>query len=327
MSIRHSLLFTLIMLTLTAASGCGLFVSGPGSRDAAKEFEDAKAARDLAKLTALCSDASLGDPDSREVPPGTTHTQMVTIEANKDVRRKACLELKAAEGDSDSGDCKTLAARYDHASAAASGSGQEHYTKWARRMAKCGNYDLVFEKLANIGDFGSAAIGVKVLKALEGDGLPVVAAFKRYAAEHKGTRFLPVEQGFQAANHLAYWLLSGKHHDHCDALASALTGANDATVANFLFYFNEAKCQAHGEKLAVEVLASSAVESRRLGCVNLGNLGSAKSLKKVEAIAQTDPYFEVHEQQGADGRVWEVKVFKVRDACKAAAGTMKARGK
>ncbi|MBI3073450.1 MAG: hypothetical protein HYY84_15165 [Deltaproteobacteria bacterium] len=326
---KRSILLVVLMASFLA-TGCALLKGGGGgggssTRDAQKELKEAQANKDVAALQKLCDDDSLGDPQSSAVPMNAPNSVQMKILANRRARGQACREIKALAGDKDDGNCATVVKRYEEAGWISGESHADHYAKWARRFVKCNNFAAIFENLAHRGDYGKGGEGVKLLQSLEKDGVPVVAEFVKYAKTHKGRRFLRIKMMSYAANHIGNWLVEGGHLDHCGVLSAALADADELLRAGILFYFTEAKCMKEGRALGVGLLAADRADSRRLACANLASTGDASVLKKLRIVSDSDGYNVVQERRGGDGRIYGVRVYPVREACKQAMGKIQLR--
>ena len=319
---------TFAICVLLSTTGCAEIFAGLATHpDRSKEVNAAIERHDLAALKKFCADESLGDPNENSVPMGAAQSEKNAIQSNRAARRDACREAAAIEGNQDDGDCTTVAERYAKARPLDSERGYGFWVTWGKRMAKCENYEAIFEQIAHVGDFGENGDGAIILEKLEKEeGIPLVAGFATYAAANPGPSFLDIKKNADyAANHIANWLSTGKHFDQCATLAKALPGASEDARARMLFYFTDAKCHKEGVSLALPLLTAASAPHRVRACRNLGDTGDASVLKKVQILAASDSYSEVQEKQGNDGRIYGVKVFPVRDACSAAAGKIQLR--
>jgi len=295
-------------------TGCAALMTELGAaprRNGRSEVESATRAQDVSRLRALCDDASLGEVD-------------------KAPRKDACFELGSISLNVDTGDCATVVERSRKArmtSADRAGDPVEYYSRWAGRLAKCEQYDEIFERFAHLGEGGAASSGVKVLQRLERDGVPLFAAFERYARTHAGPAFLKLEHATAipfAGNHLGNWLLQSGRRDQCALLARALTDAPEGARSGMLFYFSEASCKAEGTTLALSLLTAKNEAHRGAACTTLGTLGGPQVQPKVQLLAQADNFFMVTETVNG-GRIYAVKVYPVRDACRDASTKIQLR--
>ena len=310
--------------SLFGTAGGGLLSGGAFGRDASKEVEAAIKAKDVAALQAICNDESLGDPKSSSVPMNASSSDQARIQSNRRARGEACHEVEALKADND-GDCASVVQRYESAPRRSGDSGVDHYLRWGRRMAKCGAYQGLFEKIAHVGDYSERAEGVKVLIALEGEGIPVLDGFKKYAAANQGPRFLPIEHSGYAMNHIGNWLLKQNHLGLCDVMIKAVANASPEVRARSLYYLNQSKCGKPGMAVAMSLLTADDWNQRRLACANLEDMGDPSVIAKLSILANTDPANRVEERAGNDGRVYGMKVYPVRDACQAAIGKIQLR--
>ncbi len=318
---------TFAICVLLSTTGCAEIFAGLAAPlpDRSKEVNAAIERHDLAALKKHCADESLGDPNESSVPMGAAQSEKNAIQSNRAARRSACREAAAIEGNKDDGNCATVAARYAKARPLDTERGYGFWVTWGKRMAKCENYEAIFEQIAHVGDFGENGDGAIILEKLEKEGVPLVAGFATYAAANRGPSFLDIKNADYAANHIANWLSTGKHFDQCATLAKALPGASEDARARMLFYFTDAKCHKEGAAVGLGLLTAQGAGNRVRACVNLGETGDVSVLKKVQILATSDTYSEVQEKQGNDGRIYGVKVFPVRDACSAAAGKIQLR--
>ncbi|MCK6589778.1 MAG: hypothetical protein L6Q76_19575 [Polyangiaceae bacterium] len=194
-----------------------------------------------------------------------------------------------------------------------------------RKLAECGEYTYLFERVVHWGNGGE---GKQILIKLEEEGKPVEAEFVKYLASHKGPQFFPMEKNKglvvkYTIHHISQWLVEKGHTQHCAAFAESATGANEWARTAVLWYFEQNKCK-EGIPLATELLLDEEGGTRGYACEILGVIGDASVADKVKTLAETDDFSEVVEEE-REGRVYAMKVYPVREACRAAYGKIKLR--
>ncbi len=302
--LKNAAMLVALVMTSSCAGVMKELGVGP-KRNASNEVSSAIKARDVSRLTALCDDETLGSVE-------------------REPRHAACAELVAIKSNEDTGDCSTVVERSRSAkmTRADLDAPVDFSSRWAARLAKCEKYDEIFEQFAHLGEGRDTSTGVQVLQRLERDGVPLFAAFGRYAREHAGPSFLNVKAASYAGSHIGAWLLLAGRRDQCSVLLKALNDAPEGVRVGLLFYFEEAGCKAEGTAVALSLLAAKKDTSRVRSCASLGKLGATTAQPQLQLLADSDSFFVVRETV-TNGRVYGVKVFPVRDACRDALTSLK----
>jgi hypothetical protein len=240
----------------------------------------------------------------------------------------ACRTLKTQGSFADlaNPDCSTLAGRVSKARndfLASDKATAEELGRVVGALARCGEGKMIFESLAHIGDPGLNGYGTQVLLTAEKEAGPALfTTFEKYTKEYSGSKFLGVEHGQYAANHIAHWLLETKRTDLCKPLVTASQGAKAPVVSAMMLYFQSAECK-ESTPLAVQLLASDVPALRAEGCETLAQLGDKSHLSKLSIVAETDTSYAVEERPEGSGVF--VKDYFVADACRRAIGKIKLR--
>lgn len=205
--------------------------------------------------------------------------------------------------------------------------GEEWGPRLGKKLAGCGEYNVIFEQMSvHQTDHPDSEAGVDLLARIEKSGAPLDAEWLKYLASHPGPKLLPIEYDGLAMKHIGIWLTNAGHTGHCAEFGAALTGAKLGPTGNGLkYYLWPNKCAKEAVPVAVELLTSDNELARQTSCEALGDLGDGSVLPKLKILASSDSYNEVVEKTSDSGAVYGVKVFPVRDACKAAAGKIELR--
>ncbi len=300
--------FDFAIITICAAGlllgGCGLNLSflSPATT---KKVSDANKNKDWAYLQKVCS-------GEQKTDSGDPH-----------IKRAACryLEHRAGTAAFDGATCKTLVATFKKAR----GGGEKFVVAAGERFIKCGLWTEFFETVVRRGKIKD---NPRALQALTEKGHPVHAKFVEYAKTHKGKKFMPVKTHYdaeQAVGGIANFLIRAGHTDTatCEAVAKAALGALEGSQVWTFDYLEKANCPS-ALPVVGQLLLSSKAQYRIWACDALATIGTAKSLRKLKTLADTDNYYEVVEEVRG-GRVWAVKVFGVRDRCRKAHGQLTLR--
>ena len=284
----------MVVTVLFVVAGCGGMLANimPLER---KQIEDANKNGDLATLERACSGQA-------------------RLRYSGD-KRRACQYLKRHK--SSKGTCDDVVARYKGTS-----KDWPLQQSFGREFAKCNKWTEMFEVVVH---WGNRAEGAKLLAMLDSEGVKVEEAWVAYLDSHKGAAFFAMGGNTAkfALDNIGKWLLKKGAKGHCRSVVAAATGANEIARAWVLPYLKGAGC-AEGAVVANSLLTSDRANHRMWACQTLGIIGGKNAAAKLEVLAASDPYNEVREERRG-GRVWGVKVWPVRDACKAAAGKIKLR--
>ncbi len=238
------------------------------------------------------------------------------------IRQIACV-MHAKNGDADAfaalaadvKACKDGNAFYDSHMAKFRKGGNEMTKRafWVMAdMAKCNQWDFMFEKL---GHWGSEETGGALWGKLAEQGHDVEKLIKDYIDRNKKAPFA-FKYGQHLGQNIAYYLASAKHFDKCEWYIPHYKKMPEEAQDAFLHYFAESKCM-KAAPLALERLASNNARTRRQACAVLAHIGSKKDIPKLKVVAENDPTYKI---EGFD-----VRVFWVRDECKAAIGKIQLR--
>jgi len=269
-----------------------------------KDIQAAKEQGDMALLKKVC------DGEAR-----------VRYDSSKS---EACTAIKRAEAvsggtakDGTKGGCDTLVKRYEETS-----QDWDTHKALAKQFVECKFYKQLFEMVVH---WGNSNEGTRLLGELEDEGHPIEAEFVKYANEHKGAKFLAVkkvETKF-ALKAIGGWLTKKGHTGHCKLYGEVAQGASETARVWMMPYLKDSKCK-EGVGVAVELLLSDSATHRRWACQTLAVVGTPKEIRKLKVLAQTDSYSQVREEQ-RNGRIWAVKEWPVREACKSAVGKIQLR--
>ncbi len=186
----------------------------------------------------------------------------------------------------------------------------EAYLLLGSGMAKCKQWDFVFEKLVHWG----GESGMKLLNNLSRDGHDVAALTRDYVTRKKSNVF-GFKHGSHAAANLVAWLRNSNKFE-CDFYVKNYPNFSPDSHGEWLYYFAEGNCT-KAAPFAVKRLSNGNAQIRRQACNVLGTIGSKKDIPKLQAIADNDATFEI---QGLN-----TKVYWVRDACRNSIGKIQLR--
>jgi hypothetical protein len=278
-------------LLLEAALGAGSSSGSQGASSSAAEdpVDVAYKARDLAALQAQCAGkTSLGDGS----------------------KRRACDFAQIVDAE-DTKDCTRVVDLYDKGP---SYNDRDFVVAMGKQFARCDLADPLFERIAPWGRGG-------ILEEVEKSGAPLESLFVKYASTHPGAKFLAGEKDGFASAHVFDWLIGQDHKGQCRLLATTVAGASDNVRRNAVVYFQENGCK-EGVAFAIALLTSASASSRAVACTALGEIGDPGIAGKLAVLGDTDGYAEVQEQGD-----YAMRVYPVRDACRAAAGKIALRAK
>jgi hypothetical protein len=157
-------------------------------------------------------------------------------------------------------------------------------------------------------------VGYKLLLAAEKNGIDVEGALMGYLRANASSPF-SFRHGGYAVSHITSWLLNtGK--TNCEQFIPYAGASTGGPLGEWLHFFAQTTCT-KAAPLAVRLLAHDHAARRRQACVLLGKIGAREHLRKLKIIADSDPAFKIQGQG--------VKVYHVRDACKAAMGKIELR--
>lgn len=280
----------LLMIGFTGLGlGCAAFAKPVGSLDVIQ----AKQRRDIAFIDAVCS-------GQKKVEHPNVKNQACAVKQDMDA--------------SASTDCGSLVERFRSSPK----TSEADADTLSLQFEACGMYTEFFETAAW---FGSGQV------MTEFDAGKLEAAFLAYARDHTGPAFLPAADEAHAGyamRHIGSWLKDKGLLGHCAAVTRSVDGAAEAVRAWALPYFTAARC-ADATSVTVGLLASTNPEHRKWACDALGVFGDAKAASKLQIVAASDGFEEIREETAASGRVYAVKAYPIRDACRQAAGQVALR--
>jgi hypothetical protein len=233
---------------------------------------------------------------------------------------EACEPVRAAalaRFDADAGDCAKVEEAYERARQTLPPEDRDAlFLDAGLRLARCGDWDAVFDRFVHVGDLSRDALGVRLLAHLDAEGLDVRAAV---IARLKSGRAIARTAPAHATAHVVDWLLSVPHEDLCGPIGAAAKSAPDDVAGIWLGYLAGAGCP-DAAPLAEKRLASRDPWARHHACRVLGEVGTSRHVRKLTLVAATDPEFEDEAVEGAVFRRWPV-----REACRAAVGRIAIR--
>ncbi len=193
---------------------------------------------------------------------------------------------------------------------------QANFDAVALKLAKCGQWDYIFEKLMHWG--GSHGQGRKMLDALHRAGFKLEKLMFAYMKRHRRRLFDFKHAGY-ALDHWTGYLYDRRMFRNCRKWVKWAYKIPDKVWGNINWFLRNAKCRG-AARVAIKRLRSNNARVRKGACVTLGVLGRRRHLRKVRILARTDGYYKWVR------RGWrKYRVYPVRDACKAAAGKIQLR--
>ena len=193
------------------------------------------------------------------------------------------------------------------------------------KYAECDLWTELFEQVVH---WGNADQGVKVLKKLEQDGTPVQKEYVRYLQSHIGKDYFNLSANNEIKFSLDYigkWLIANGHTDLCDEVVASASGSSEWAKVWTLPYLKKASCT-NGSSIANELLLSDNHDHHLWACQTLGSIGGKRELKKTKVLSKSDPYVVVKKEIRND-RLYEIKIYPVREACLAESGKIEIRMK
>ena len=283
----------MIVATVFASVGCGMLPNLVPVET--KEVDKANAYRDLATLDKICA----GE---------------VRLRYDRD-KERAC--TYAARHRAVEGDCASLVERYESTT-----KDWKMQKTMGEQFATCEMYTEFFEQVVH---WGNQDEGVRLLAHLDEAGHPMEEKFAAYAQSHQGASFMNIGENEAkfALDYIGKWLVAKGSTGHCDVVVEAARDAKEIAKVWVMPYLKKSGCAA-GAEIATDLLLSDSAQHRVWACQALGEIGAAKHLKAIHTMAENDGFSQVREEQ-RDGRIWAVKEWPVRDACRAAYGKVDLR--
>lgn len=206
------------------------------------------------------------------------------IETRSDIRPVACSMAKTTKPKAnllESG-CETIVQDFLDTGT----SKQDVARHVAGKVAECGLYTELFEKVAQ---WGQNNDGATFLKELEAQGLPVAAQWDLYLKSHAGKAFFAnqkdthVEYGLK---HIGAWLLTKPGKKACADLSTAALASSELARASLLPFAEKAGCR-EAAALVKSLLPSKSVNYRKRACRVLGEIGNASDAAAADSVART----------------------------------------
>jgi hypothetical protein len=187
-------------------------------------------------------------------------------------------------------------------------------TSFGVKLAQCGEWDYLFENV--IHGQRPAFRGNEALAAIDKAGLDLEKEMLGYMARHKANLFTFKHAG-DAIEHYFTFLGGAEKYSHCSKYIPFADNIASDDFFHFNYFFRASDCSGV-LKIIDKRLASDDVADRLGACATLAKFGSKRDLKKLEIVASSDPHYKTKKR---------VKIYHVRDDCRAAIGKIKLRGK
>lgn len=194
----------------------------------------------------------------------------------------------------------------------------------ARRALECNNGGLLFGALLTRDQYQDTRDGIKLLERATADGKDTIGDLDAMVAQQLTSAPadpFPGKRGFVVP--ATYRMFRDTYRKdtpvNCAALEGGMAAADKRMtgmiLGELLHVAAQGRC-AGAVPFAERSLQDSIPSVRRMGCIFLGEAGTATNLKAVERIASTDGHTETRGRN---------TVYPVRDACLAASGKIKLR--
>ncbi len=165
-----------------------------------------------------------------------------------------------------------------------------------------------------------------LLHALDAQKIDVEKEFFAYV-KRAGKRALTVDHAKFTIINYTRWLKESKRTNDCGKYVKVAGQTSPAEVSGgkdvggaWHWFFNETNCKAAADFTTTR-LTNERAPNRTAACSTLGRIGSSeKHIAKMQIIVDTDPAYKEEVRDGS-----KVKVYYVRDACKAGIGKIKLR--
>jgi len=350
--------FALVATLSLVIGGCGIFGStggGTGSSNFGNnEYVAAKKAGDVQTLSDACR-LKL-KPATSSVRSKSCRTAMDILIANNDLktlgdicnlkgkgeayekwtyRETACAKVRKDAGAKDlealeAADCGGMIAAWETArkalaaeASANKGQSKERFARLGKKMAKCGHWDFLVEKVTHWGS-NESGMGYAAIKAIGDDGADWEQQFFAYV-KRKGDG--PLFEGKPGVYFLGHYVDYLKNHGkmakcNTDYIPVA-DRVGDTSFGPFSWYFRTTKCK-KAAKIVAKRLKSDRHQNRIGACKTLGVIGSKRKHRKSLAnLGKTDPYFWL-KKKDRDGNllITPIKMYDVRTVCMQAANKL-----
>ena len=272
--------------------------------------EVAKNNEDLAALTQYCDKKFKKDNGKK------LHYSAVS----KACKHRHTVGVTVATREIDAATCETLKATWiKHKSILGSSSSQGALKKIfpaiATRLAKCGDYDYVFQDMIHWGQHVAGAVGRRALEAMDKAGLPVENAYISWLKKQSSAPY-DHKLGPYALDHYLNWRLAKGGDIDCGQYVkpwSIFDGPEE--MAWIYVFYRGTKCKASADWVT-KGLVSPRAKTRHRACKTLGLVGNKSHTKNMSVLAKSDGTFKI---------VRYNKVYWVRDMCQQAVGQINMR--